>query len=151
MVNRLRFSRVQSPDYASVSTPTEQKSKSCKSVTWNIAETYEYTVPEWRLRTPCPKERERTGKPHLPENTDSEEMHLCDLYARQLADAQMRAARRGQTDGSPPAYLFAPVLRSGTGNVFVFRPTWTISVSEDDVEEYYYASPALNRLDGQCP
>ena len=89
------LSRVQSLDYASVSTPIGQKRKSCKSVTWNIAETYEYTVPEWRLRTPCPKERERTGKPHLPENTDSEEMHFCDLYARQLADAQMRAARRG--------------------------------------------------------
>ena len=55
------LSRVQSLDYASVSTPIEQKRKSCKSVTWNIAETYEYTVPEWRLLNPCPKERERTG------------------------------------------------------------------------------------------
>jgi hypothetical protein len=84
-------------------------------------------------------------------DTDSAEMHLCDLYARQLADAQMRAARRGQTAGSPPAYLVAPVFWSDTGNVFVFRPIWTIIVSEDEVEEYFYASPALNRLDGQCP
>ena len=104
-------------------------------MTWNIAETYEYTVPEWRLRTPCPAVRERTRKPYLPENTDSDEMHLCDLYARQLADAQMKATRRGQNAGSPPAYLFAPVLWSDTGNVFVFRPTWTINVSEDEVEE----------------
>ena len=63
----------------------------------------------------------------------------------------MRAARRGQTVGSPPAYLFAPVLWSDTGNVFVFRPTWTINVSEDEVEEYFYASPTLNRLDGESP
>ena len=109
------------------------------------------TLSDWCLRAPCPVVRERTRKPYLPENLDSEEMHLCDLYARQIADAQMRASRREQKAGSLPAYLFAPVLWSDTGNVFVFRPTWTINVSEDEVEEYFYASPALNRLDGESP
>jgi hypothetical protein len=38
--------RVQSPDYISVSALMGQKQQPGKSVTWNIAETYEYTVPE---------------------------------------------------------------------------------------------------------
>jgi hypothetical protein len=141
---------VQSPDYISVSALLGQNRPTGKSVTLSIAEIYEYVVPDWCLRTPCPV-RERTRKPYLPENVDSEETYLSDLYARQIADAQMRATRRGQKAGSPPAYLFAPVVWSDTGNVFVFRPTWTINTSEDEVEEYLYASPALNRLDGESP
>ena len=135
---------VQTPNYISVSALLGPKRPAGKLVNWGIAEIYEYVVPGWCLKTPCPV-RERTRKPYLPENADSEETYLSDLYARQIADAQMRATRRGQKAGSPPAYLFAPVFWSDTGNVFVFRPTWTINTSEDEVEEYFYASPALNR------
>jgi hypothetical protein len=75
---------------------------------------YHYGVPEDRLRIQCLEPRERTGIPRRSLETDTENSQFCDLYARQLADAQMRALRRGHTGDQLPAYLIAPVFWSDT-------------------------------------